>query len=129
MSQSQDLIKSALEELERLKPEERLASIDLLMEKRRKKSWIKYFEPWSEQAEAIKKFTKDIKVLGLLGGNRSGKTILGAFICVAWCLGKRYFEGEPAWDWVRYLPIPDGPVNVWVVGVDFPTLRDVIWHE
>lgn len=128
-SQDQTKVKQALEELNRLQPSEQLEAVKLLQERRIKKSYVKYFKPWSEQAAALKKFTKDIKVLGLLGGNRSGKTILGAFICVAWCLGKDYFQGEPAWEWVKDLPIPKGPVNVWVVGVDFPTLRDVIWHE
>ena len=120
----------ALEELQRLPPGERLAAIDALEKKRFKKCYIRYFKPWEpDQANALKKFTNRIKIFALLGGNRSGKTILGAFLAVAWCLGKKYFEGEPAWEWVKDLPIPDGPVNVWVVGVDFGTLRDVIWHE
>lgn len=120
----------ALEELNRLEPEERLRALDLLTKKRISKQFIKYFEPWKpDQEVAIRAFTKDKKIFGLLGGNRSGKTILGAFVSVAWCLGKKYFEGEPAWEWVKDLPIPDGPVNVWVVGVDFGTLRDVIWYE
>lgn len=123
-------IKAALDELDRLEPAAQLAALDILQQRRVKKNYIRYFKPWEpDQANAVKKFTSDIKVFGLLGGNRSGKTILGAFICVAWCLGKDYFKGEPAWDWVKDLPIPAGPVNVWVVGVDFPTLRDVIWHE
>lgn len=125
-----DKISHALEELQRLQPAEQLAALELLQKRRVQKSYVKYFEPWKpDQADAIKKFTKDVKIFGLLGGNRSGKTVLGAFICVAWCLGKDYFKGEPAWEWVQDLPIPNGPVNVWVVGVDFPTLRDVIWHE
>src|SRR6185437_6817674 len=97
-------LEQAFEELQRFDPKAQLAALDLLQQRRVKKNYIRYFEPWSEQQEAVKKFTKDIKVLGLLGGNRSGKTILGAFICVAWCLGKRYFEGEPAWEWVKDLP-------------------------
>src|SRR5206468_7340907 len=32
--------------------------------------------------------------------------------------------------WVQKLPIPEGrPRNIWVVGLDFPTVRDVIWGE
>lgn len=119
----------ALEELNKLNPEERLKAVELLIEKRKKKSFCRYFEPWSEQQDALAKFTSDIKVLGLLGGNRSGKTILGAFIAVAWCLGKGYFKDEPAFKWVESLPIPDHPVNVWIVGLDYSTLRDVIWYE
>jgi phage terminase large subunit-like protein len=119
----------ALRELDRLPEDARLAALDVLIEKRRKKCYIKYFEPWSEQRDALRKFTKDIKIFGLLGGNRSGKTILGAFIAVAWCLGKDYFKGEPVWDIIKDLPIPAGPVNVWVVGLDYGVLRDVIWYE
>lgn len=123
-------VEQALEELNRLTPKEQLAALATIQERRIKKNFIRYWEPWKpDQADALKKFTPDKKILGLLGGNRSGKTILGAFISVAWCLGKKYFEGEPAWQYVKDLPIPEGPVNVWVVGVDFPTLRDVIWHE
>ena len=123
-------VSQALEELQRLQPSEQLEAVKLLQERRIKKNYIRYFKPWEpDQAEALKQFTSNIKVFGLLGGNRSGKTILGAFISVAWCLGKEYFRNEPAWKWVENLPIPAGPVNVWLVGVDFPTLRDVIWHE
>lgn len=132
MPKQTDQIKvdAALEELNRLQPAEQLAALEVIQKRRLQKNYVRYFKPWEpDQAQAIKKFTEDIKIFGLLGGNRSGKTILGAFICVAWCLGKRYFAGEPAWDFVKDLPIPEGPVNVWVVGVDFPTLRDVIWHE
>jgi phage terminase large subunit-like protein len=125
-----DLRNEAIEKLNRLPEEERLAVLDKLIDGRRKKSFIKYFEPWKPDQEiAIRAFTKNIKIFGLLGGNRSGKTIVGAFISVAWCLGKKYFEGEPAWEWIKDLPIPDGPVNVWIVGVDFGTLKDVLWHE
>jgi len=120
----------ALEELNRLPEEERLAAIDLLIDKRRQRSYIRYFHPWREQQDAIKQFTNDIKVFGLLGGNRSGKTILGAFIAVAWALGKDYFRDEPAWEWIQNLPIPEGrPRNIWIVGLDFGVLRDVLWYE
>lgn len=133
MSPAKDPIKfrnEALEQLNRLPEGERLAVLDRMIGDRKKKTYIKYFEPWEpDQAQATKAFTQDIKIFGILGGNRSGKTILGAFISVAWCLGKKYFENEPAWEWVKDLPIPAGPVNVWIVGVDFGTLKDVLWHE
>ena len=106
-----------------------LAALSELEKKRIAKSYIKYFEPWSEQISALNAFTKDIKIIGILGGNRSGKTILGAFIAIAWCLGKDYFRGEPIWPIIEKLPIPVGPVNVWVVGLDYGVLRDVIWYE
>jgi phage terminase large subunit-like protein len=118
-----------MEELERLPAEQRAAAIELLIAKRREKTFIKYFEPWSEQREAIEKFTSEVKLFGLLGGNRSGKTILGAFVAVAWALGKDYFKDEPSWQWVKDLPIPNRPCNIWVVGLGFDLLRDVIWYE
>jgi phage terminase large subunit-like protein len=61
--------------------------------------------------------------------SNSGKTEIGAFIATAWALGKEYFKGEPTWELVKDLPIPEKANNVWVVGLDFPTLRDVIWRE
>ena len=122
-------MEQALLELKRLPEAEQLAALDLLVQKRRNKSFIKYFDAWTEQLDALKKFTSSIKVFGLLGGNRSGKTVLGAFLAVAWCLGKDYFKNEPVWDIVKDLPIPKGPVNVWVVGLDYGVLRDVIWYE
>jgi phage terminase large subunit-like protein len=119
----------ALREIERLPAEQRLAALDLLQTKRRQKQYIRYFEAWDEQQAALAKFTDKIKVFGLLGGNRSGKTVLGAFLAVAWCLGKKYFENEKSYEIIKNLPIPEGPVNVWVVGLDYGVLRDVIWHE
>ena len=119
----------ALNELKRLPAEQQLAALDLLMKKRREKTYIKYFEPWSEQVDALRQFTSAIKVFGLLGGNRSGKTILGAFIAVAWALGKDYFRDEPVWEYIKDLPIPEPPNNIWVVGLDYGVLRDVIWYE
>lgn len=115
--------------LERLPEGERLAVLQAIEDKRKAKTYVRYFEPWSEQADAIRKFRLDKKIFGLLGGNRSGKTVLGAFIAVAWCLGKEYFKDEPAWEWVKDLPIPEPPNNVWVVGVTNNVLRDVIWYE
>lgn len=120
---------AALDELNRLPEEERLAALELLIKKRKSKTFIRYFEPWKEQKEALVKFTADKKIFGLLGGNRSGKSVLGAFIAIAWALGKDYFKDEPAWEWVKDLPIPEPPNNIWIVGLDFAVLRDVLWHE
>src|SRR5437899_3606194 len=126
---SQDKTEDVLNRLNRLPEAERLAVLDALQEKRKQKTYVKYFEPWSEQKTALAEFTSNRKIFGLLGGNRSGKTVLGAFIAVAWCLGKEYFRDEPAWEWVKDLPIPEPPNNVWVVGVTNNVLRDVIWYE
>lgn len=129
MKAQDERLSKAFLELQRLPEEQRLLAIDLLEKNRRKNSYIKYFEPWSEQKIALEKFTDKIKVFGLLGGNRSGKTILGAFIAVAWALGKEYFRDEPVWEFIKDLPIPEPPNNIWLVGLDFGVLRDVIWYE
>ena len=120
---------AALEKLNQLPEEERLLVLDKIIEKRRAKQFIKYFEPWSEQVSALRTFTAEKKVFGLLGGNRSGKSVLGAFIAVAWALGKEYFRDEPSWEFVKDLPIPPTPNNIWLVGLDFNLLRDVLWYE
>lgn len=119
----------ALRELSRLSNAEALAVLDALESKRRKQHFIRYFEPYDKQQAILKRFTADKKIFGLLGGNRSGKSELGSFIAVAWALGIKYFEGEPTYEFVRTLPIPDPPNNIWIVGLDYGTLRDVIWHE
>lgn len=120
----------ALSQLKRYSPEEALAILEALEAKRRQDEFIKLWEPYEGQKAVFKAFTPDIKELYLLGGNRAGKTIIGAAICTAYLLGKEYFKGEPAWEWVKDLPIPeDRPRVIWVVGLDFPTVRDVIWGE
>ena len=73
----------ALGELDRLPQELRLAAVEKLIKGRKQKQFIKYFVPWEEQKDALVKFTAEIKVFALLGGNRSGKSVLGAFIAVA----------------------------------------------
>jgi len=97
--------------------------------KRAKERFIAYWEPTKPQVEAFRGFHKGIKTYVVLGGNRSGKTEMGAAAVVAWAMGKKFFEGEKAWEWVKDLPIPEPPSNIWIVGLDFPTLRDVIWRE
>ncbi len=126
-------MEAALRELCQLgSPMEQLAALDLIEKKRREREFIKYWQPYpaGHQPNVFKEFTSDKKIIGILGGNRSGKTEVGAFIAGAWLLGKDYFRGEPAWDLVKDLPIPEGrPRTIWVVGLDFPTVRDVIWRE
>jgi len=119
----------ALEQLKRFDKEEQLAIIEALEDKRRKENYIKYWEAQPQQAPHFKEFTKDLKIFGILGGNRSGKTEEGVFIDVVWALGKKYFEGEPAYEYVKDLPIPDPPNNIWIVGLDYSLLKNVIWNE
>ena len=115
--------------MQALPKDEALAILSTLEKKRREKSFIKYWEPSEDQRDCLTKFSPDKKIIGLLGGNRSGKTEIGAFIDVAWALGKEYFQNEPAWEFVKNLPIPPPPNNIWIVGLDFATVRDVIWNE
>lgn len=118
-------------ELETLAPAERLAAIDALEAKRKDESFIRYWIPDAspDQASIFTKWDPGAKVILVRGGNRSGKSEAGAPIAVAWALGKEYFREEPAWDWVQHLPIPDPPNNIWIVGLDFPTVKNVLWYE
>jgi phage terminase large subunit-like protein len=124
-------LNAALQQLHRFgSTEEALALLELLEEKKRKEQFIRFWEPIAGQKDVFPLFTKDIKELYVLGGNRSGKTVIGAAIAMAFLLGKDYFKDEPAWEWVKDLPIPEGrPRNIWVVGLDFSVVRDVIWKE
>lgn len=56
----------------------------------------------------------------LLGGNRSGKTDLGAYICAVLATGQ-----YPEWwgdDWLRF----EGPVEIWACGKTGQTTRDTV---
>lgn len=110
-------------------PEEILKAVKALQIKRREERFPLYWEATDKQKELLPQFTKDVKVFGILGGNRSGKTEVGALIAAAWAVGKAAFQDHPAWEIVKDLPIPEKANNIWVVGLDFPTLRDVIWGE
>jgi phage terminase large subunit-like protein len=120
---------NALESLKRFDPTEQLAILNALEEKRKKDNFCKYWKAQDQQSVHFKQFTPDVKIFGILGGNRSGKTEEGVFIDVAWALGKEYFKGEPAWEYVKDLPIPDPPNNIWIVGLDYGVLKNVIWWE
>lgn len=121
----------ALKELDAQAPAERLAILDALERKRKEESFIRYWQPYQtgNQRAIFHGFEDGNKVLLVKGGNRSGKSEAGSPIAVAWALGKEYFRDEPAWEWVKDLPIPDPPNNIWVVGLDFPTVKNVLWYE
>lgn len=118
-----------LDPLKKFSLTEQLAILEALDQKRRRENFIKYWEPQPQQEEHFKKFTRDIKIFGILGGNRSGKTEEGVFLDVAWALGKEYFRDEPVWEFVKDLPIPEPPNNIWIVGLDYSVLKNVIWWE
>lgn len=106
------------------------ALLESIEKKRREESFIRYWEPFEYQKKAFDRFTDDIKILIVAGGNRAGKTEVGAALTVAFAEGKEYFRGDPAWSWVKNLPIPEKKNrNIWLVGLDYKVLKDVIWRE
>jgi phage terminase large subunit-like protein len=119
----------ALQELLKRSPEEALALFEALHDKRKAENYIKYWTPQPQQSKHFPLWTPDIKIFGILGGNRSGKTDEGAAIVTAAALGKDYFRDEPAWEWVQHLPFKNPPLNIWCVGLDLNVLWDVIWGE
>jgi phage terminase large subunit-like protein len=124
-------IDAALAELAALPESERLAVLDAIEGKRKDESYIRYWHPYGtgHQWDIFRNWKPEAKVVLVRGGNRSGKSEAGAPIAVAWALGKDYFRDEPAWEWVQHLPIPPPPNNIWVVGLDFPTVKNVLWYE
>lgn len=112
-------------------PEAAIAYIEALEEKRHKEKYIAYWKPFDYQKKVFEAFREGVKILVICGGNRSGKTEIGAAITIAFAEGKSYFQGEPAWEWVQGLPIPSEETarNIWVVGRYRQALDDVIWQE
>lgn len=121
----------ALRKLSSLPVEDQLAALEILEQKRRKEHFARYWQATPAQAQALKRVPWDrIKLLGLLGGNRSGKSECSMFLATAWLLGKSYFRDEPTWELVKDLPIPEGrPRNIWVTALDFNILNDVLMEE
>lgn len=131
-------LEQAYQKLAAFDSDDALLAITAIEERRKQQHFAKY---WScDQGEQYRiffdtveedfaKFTSDVKIFGLLGGNRSSKTERGAFLAVAWLMGKEYFRDEPSWRYVKNLPIPEHGVNIWAVGLDFSVIRDVIWNE
>jgi phage terminase large subunit-like protein len=130
----------AVQRLMTLPPEERELVLAAFEDKRKKENAVLYWATEHAEQEKFRrfydrieedfsKFTGDIKIFALLGGNRSSKTERGAFLAVAWLMGKEYFRNEPSWRYVKDLPIPEHGANIWAVGLDFSVIRDVIWNE
>lgn len=128
----------AYKKLSQLSPSDALLTILAMEEKRKADQYAKYWstdqgdeyrEFFNRIEDDFSKLTDGIKLYGLLGGNRSSKTERGAFLAVAWLMGKEYFRDEPSWRYVKNLPIPEHGVNIWAVGLDFSVIRDVIWNE
>lgn len=128
----------AMEQLSSLSPEDALLALSAFEDNRKERYFAKYWASETEPKyqlffdkieEDFKKFTNDIKIFGLLGGNRSSKTERGTFIAVAYLMGKEWFRDEPTWRYVHHLPIPDHGVTIWAVGLDYSVIKGVIWEE
>lgn len=108
-----------------------------IIAKKQKDEYIRYWKPFESepgkgdyQVPIFDCFQPGVKEIYIIGGNRSGKTIDGAAISMAYLMGKEYFKGTPAWEWVSKLPIPEGrPRQIWVVGLDFTVVSDTILGE
>lgn len=131
-------LEEALQALSAYDTEDALLALTAIEDQRKHKHFAKYWSCDDDPNHQIffdgieaefKKFTKDVKIFGLLGGNRSSKTERGAFLAVAWLMGKEYFRDEPSWKYVEGLPIPEHGCQIWCVGLDFSVIRDVIWGE
>lgn len=90
---------------------------ELLTEKRRRKKYqqFKEFMPWPKQMLAL---DAQSRVIAVFGGNRTGKTHLGAFWTAAHLTGV-YPEW---WKGVRHLDA----VDWWAAGVTLQSTRDII---
>ena len=128
----------AFQALMSLPEEDRLAALLAFEAKRKEKNAALYWacDPgerftrfYNQIEDDFQKFTPEVKIFALLGGNRSSKTERGAFLAVAWLMGKEYFRDEPSWRYVKDLPIPEAGCNIWCVGLDYSIIRDVIWNE
>lgn len=131
-------IDAAIQKLNSYSTEDALVVLEAIEQDRKDKHFARYWatDPkpeYNEFFDAIeedfKKLNDDIKIYCLLGGNRSSKTERGAFLAVAWLMGKEYFRDEPSWRYVKDLPIPEHGVNIWAIGLDFSVIQDVIWRE
>ena len=131
-------LEQAYQKLAALEESDALLALTALEERRQQQHYAKYWSCDQDDNHRIffdsiegdfAKFTKDIKIFGFLGGNRSSKTERGAFLAVAWLMGKEYFRDEPSWRYVQNLAIPEHGCNIWAVGLDFSVIRDVIWNE
>lgn len=131
-------LEEALQILATMPVDQQELALMAFSKKRKENNYAKYwscdpnekYQRFFDQIESdFKKLTKDIKIYGLLGGNRSSKTERGAFLAVAYLFGKEYFRDEPSWRYVRDLSIPEHGCNIWAVGLDYSVIRDTIWGE
>jgi phage terminase large subunit-like protein len=77
-------------------------------------------ELYKKQIDFFKATKKSNEVM-LLGGNRTGKTCVGAYAIAVWTTGE-----YPDW-WAGR--VFDGPVDVWIAGDTSKTVRDIVQTE
>ena len=106
-----------------------LALLDVREAKRRQNYFIKYYMLCGDQVEAHTMWQPSKQILLTLGGNGAGKSDYAAAVVTAWLLGKDYFRGEAAWEWVQHLPIPEPPTSVRLVGLNSDMLKDPLWEK
>lgn len=107
------------------------ALLDLLQELDRREAtsgiekWFRPDSPYSianlPKHAAFIAATKFYREVLLLGGNRSGKTTIGAFVCAVVATGLY----PDWWDEVGGIRF-DGPVDIWAVGKTGQTTRDTV---
>lgn len=108
-----DDLKELIRDLDRLEEYDRTAGLE------------KWFIPGSQygidklpkHAAAIKA-TRDYRETLVLGGNRSGKTMLGCYITSVLCTGLY----PDWWDGCYF----DGPIDAWSIGITAQTTRDTL---
>lgn len=100
---------------ERLTPLEKRAAFELV--RREKEEPIRYFEPNEGAQTAFFQATRDYREVALLGGNKAGKTCVGAKYVAQAALGARavLYEQEQIYG--------DG-IDIWIGSVDYKVQRE-----
>jgi len=92
---------------------------------------LKFYKPTDKQSVFLKTVRPDVKQAVAKGGNRTGKTHIGALTACVYLLGKDYFIGSDLWEHIKDIPVPeDRGRTIWAVGVDFEAgIKSVIWPK
>lgn len=117
--------------LESLSYYEKLELLELLEARQERKDRRRFFEFFPDEGPFRRElYRKQIAFFSasrehaeslLMGGNRSGKTVSGAYAMTCHLTG-RY---PPWWDGKRF----DGPIDAWAAGTTNETTRDIVQKE
>lgn len=77
-----------------LKAELKLAKLKAKVESYKQTNKIEFWQPWLHQQRCLEFIRAGKRVVLLQGSNRIGKTVLGAVICGAACLGVQPWDGQ-----------------------------------